>query len=341
MDLKHLKKTLNDNIELILKELGVDYEIFNNNIYSTCPIHEDSDNPRAFSFSIDKGIWKCWTRDCQCEHGHDVFGLITGALSAKEGKQLEFKDALRWSCKILNIDNKYSPNNTDATQEDEQDVMFELLKHLKKKPKDIVDKEITEQFSNEVPSDYFNGRGFRKSTLKYFQVGDCYEQGIMKERSIIPIHNHDGKKLVGMICRSIKEYKTPKFLIYPTGFDKNSYFYNYHRAIKKSKETSCLYILEGQGDVWRMHEAGVKNAVSVFGKSLSEQHIRQLYKLPITRLIIIMDNDQAGREASVKMQRQLGRMYKLTFPRLSNKDVVDMKVANIQKNILSNLGGTY
>ena len=229
----------------------------------------------------------------------------------------------------------------DESESDEKDIMFELLKHLNKKPKDILDKEIEEEFTNNVPSDYFNGRGFRMATLKHFQVGDCCEQGIMKERSIIPIHNNDGKKLVGIIGRSIKEYKTPKFLIYPTGFDKNSYFYNYHRAIKKAKETSCLYILEGQGDVWRMHEAGVKNAVSVFGKSLSEKHIQQLHKLPITRLIIIMDNDQAGREASVKMQRQLGRMYRLTFPRLSNKDVGDMKVVNIQKNILNNLGGTY
>ena len=43
-------------------------------MYSTCPVHEDSDNPRAFSFSIEKGIWKCWTRDCQSDHGNDMFG---------------------------------------------------------------------------------------------------------------------------------------------------------------------------------------------------------------------------------------------------------------------------
>ncbi len=342
MDLKLLKKTLNEKIELILTKLDIDYEIYNNNIYSTCPVHEDSDNPRAFSFAIDKGIWKCWTRDCQCEYGNDIFGFITGTLSAREGKRLEFKDTLRWIFNNLDVpNNEYSPNKKDEQQE-EKDIMLEMLKTLSKQVNvEKNDKEIDFEFTSEVPSPYFNGRGFNKYTLKHFQVGDCYEQGIMKERSIIPIHNSNGSKLVGLIGRSVKEYKTPKFLIYPTGFDKNSYFYNYHRAIKKAKETSCLYILEGQGDVWKMYEAGVKNAVSVFGKSLSDKHIQQLNRLPVTRLIVLMDNDQAGREASIKMQRQLGRMYKLTFPRLLNKDIGEMKVSNIQKHILKNLGGTY
>jgi len=339
MDLKKLKKTLNDNIELILKKLDVEYEVFHDNIYSTCPIHEDSDNPRAFSFSLSKGIWKCWTRDCQHEHRNDIFGLIAGTLSSREGKQLEFKDALRWACKTLNIQTKYKPNKKD--QEDVQDDVLEALKYLSISTIQNTDKPINVEMNYSIPSDYFNARGFRKATLQYFKVGDCYENGIMKERSVIPIHNFSGEHVVGLIGRSIKEYKTPKFLIYPRGFDKRCYFYNYHRAIKKATETSCLFILEGQGDVWRMHEAGVKNAVSVFGKTLSDEHITQLNKLPITELVIIMDNDQAGREAAIKIQRQLGRMYKLNFPKLVNKDIGDMKIVDIKNNILSKLEGKF
>ena len=54
-----------------------------------------------------------------------------------------------------------------------------------------------------------------------------------------------------------------------------------------------------------------------------------------------MDNDQAGREARVQMKRDFGRMYKLTFPKLSDKDVGDMSVYKIKKDILSTLKGTY
>ena len=50
-------------------------------------------------FSPQRGIWKCWTRDCQEEHRNDMFGLIAGALSAQEGRDVEFKEALQWACK--------------------------------------------------------------------------------------------------------------------------------------------------------------------------------------------------------------------------------------------------
>ena len=67
-----------------------------------------------------------------------------------------------------------------------------------------------------------------------------------------------------------------------------------------------------------------KNAVSIFGKTISKDQENKIKKLPITRLIILMDNDQAGREARVQMKRQFGRMYKLTFPTLKDKDIGDM-----------------
>ena len=63
--------------------------------------------------------------------------------------------------------------------------------------------------------------------------------------------------------------------------------------------------------------------------------------IPITHLIILTDNDQAGRESKVQIKRQLGRMFRLTFPALSHKDIGDMKVKDIKLNILSQLRGTY
>jgi len=340
MNLKKLKKNLNNNIETVLEKLGVEYESFSDNIYSVCPCHENSDNPRAFSYSIEKGIWKCWTRDCQNEFNNDVFGLIKGALSQKSGTDLEFTDVLKWICKEFNIDKKQYNQSIDPIEK--EDDFSNLIKSISKKTtKSFTDKIIDNPYTFETPSEYFLSRGFKKSTLKYFGVGDCYDTGIMKERSIIPIHNDTGDKLVGMIGRTIKEYRMPKFLIYPSGFNKRYYFYNYHRAIEKAKETNCLYIVEGQGDVWKLHEAGVRNAVSIFGKSISKDQESKIKKLPITRLIILMDNDQAGREARVQMKRQFGRMYRLTFPKLSDKDVGDMSVYKIKKDILSNLKGTY
>lgn len=338
MDLKKIKDTLNDNIEKVLTSLNIEYENFGDNIYSKCPIHESSDNPRAFSYSTRKKMWKCWTRDCQQEYNNDIFGLIRGTLSSQTGEEVDFKTALKWACRLLNIKSEYSrTKNLEVTEDD----LGKIIKIFNDKKKDYKDISINLNYNLMTPSQYFISRGFSSHTLEHFGVGDCHDKGFLCERAIIPIHNDTGKNLVAAIGRATKEYKSPKFLIYPKGFDKRCYLYNYHRAINKAEESSCLFIMEGQGDVWKMYEAGVTNAVSLFGKTISEQHELKLSKLAITNLVILMDNDQAGREARIKIQRQLGRMYKLIFPKVSSKDVGDMSVEKIKLEILSNLKGYY
>ena len=343
MDLQQIKKKLNDNCELVFKELGMQCENFGDNIYSTCPIHEGSDNPRAFSYSVNKGIWKCWTRDCQHSHRNDMFGLIMGALSAKENIDIDFSQALRWACKLLKINQTYSGKKQQEVEIKEADEdFFNVVNIFKNDTEEYQYKKADIKCDICCPSKYFIGRGFSKETLEHFDVGDCNDSGSkLRERAIIPIHDDAGKDIVGIIGRAVKDYMSPKFLLHPKGFDKRYFFYNYHRAIQKAKETSCLFIVEGQGDVWKLYEAGVINAVSIFGKTISKQQEEKLQKLPITHLVILTDNDQAGREAKVQIKRQLSRMYKLTFPKMSTKDVGEMSIEQIQSKILQNLKGTF
>ena len=343
MNLKQIKKYLNENAELVFKELGMNCEVFNDNIYSTCPVHEGSDNPRAFSFSKTKCMWKCWTRDCQLEYSRDIFGVIRGALSQQSGEELEFKDALRWACKTFNISNTSSFDDNSKTKviEESEDPIYQIVNTFSSTNNIHIPESVDFNYDITVPSSYFVDRGFNKRTIKYFGVGDCHVDGIIKERAIIPIHDDTGSQLVGVIGRSVKEYRMPKFLFYPKGFDKRYYFYNLHRAIKKATETSCLYIVEGQSDVWRLYESGVKNVVSIFGKTITEQQKEKLLKLPITHLIILTDNDQAGRESKMQIKRNLGRLFRLTFPKFSGKDVGEISVKKIKSDILVHLKGTY
>jgi 5S rRNA maturation endonuclease (ribonuclease M5) len=338
MDLKILKKKLNENPELIFKKLGIKYELFGDNIYCPCPIHESSDNPKALSFALGRGIWKCWTRDCQHHYQNDVFGLIMGTLSSQSGEEKTFSDVLKWCNDVLNIKTKY--NNVKKTIEEDDDPFFDMIATISSVGKVVDLQAIDMKFNYESPSEYFYGRGFNKKTLKYFDVGDCYDKGTMYERSIIPIHNDDGSKLVGIVGRSIKEYRQPKFLFYPKGFDKRYCLYNYHRALEHIQKTNTLFIAEGQGDVWKLYEAGIQNAVSIFGKTITREQEQKISKLPITRLVVLTDNDQAGRESKIQIKRQFSRMYKLIFPQLSNKDIGEMKVNDIKK-LLENLKGSY
>ncbi len=62
--------------------------------------------------------------------------------------------------------------------------------------------------------------------------------------------------------------------------------------------------------------------------------------MPLTHIIVLLDNDQAGREAKVQLQRQLGRMYKLSFPKIPTKDVGEMRVEQIKNIIIPQVKGT-
>ena len=338
IDLKKIKSMLFDDIELVLSNLDMEYEIIGDNIYSTCPVHEDSDNKRGFSLSLDRNVWRCWTRDCQQQYSSDIFGLIIGVLSNKQDRDVGFKDALLWACKILNIDNK-DVKLEKAEEASDFVKMVGALSHTPSIRKTKNDKLI--KYDAVSPSDYFVSRGFSEDTLLHFEVGDCVDKSCaMAQRAIIPIHNDDGSQVVAYIGRSTREYRTPKFL-FTKGFDKSMFLYNYHRAIETAVDKSCLFITEGQGDVWRLYEAGVKNAVSIFGKSLSQQQRLKLEQSGVTSLVILTDDDQAGRESKTDLHRKLSRMFKLHFPRLTSKDVGDMGVDKIKDTVLNFVKGSF
>lgn len=337
MNLQELKKTLNNNWQLVFDKLNIPYEILGDNVYSTCPVHENSDNKRALSYSINKGIWKCWTRDCQQEHNNDIYGLIKGTLAQQNGIDINFKDVLSWCKSTLNITTVSNSKKIQQPQEEFDILINKLKNNIKHKNFEKIELEDDIIY----PSKYFISRGFKASTLKYFKVGDCVNTSSkMYDRAIIPIYDDLGKDVIGIIGRTIKEYRSPKFLI-SKGLDKRYCLYNYHNAIKRAIETSCMFICEGQGDVWRLYESGVTNVISIFGKVISKEQEDKILKLPITKLVIITDNDQAGREAKTQIQRQFSRSHKLIFPHLKNKDVGEMSVNQVKKDILSSLEGLY
>jgi len=79
--------------------------------------------------------------------------------------------------------------------------------------------------------------------------------------------------------------------------------------------------------------------VGIFGKTLTKEQQSKLQQLPLTHIIILTDNDQAGRESKIQLQRQLGRFYKLSFPKLNHKDIGEMSIEQIKKNVLSQIRG--
>jgi 5S rRNA maturation endonuclease (ribonuclease M5) len=342
MDLNQIKNELKKNYELVFQKLGIEYDVMGDNLYSTCPIHGNSDNPRAFSYSIQRGYWKCWTRGCQDDHKSDIFGLIGGVLSQQNGSEVAFRDVLKWSCDLLQINGSIKKSkNTIHLAPDPYEDLINVINIFKVNNRNEKEKLLHLDKDKWKHSSYFLSRGFAQQTLTHFDVCENIDIQAMKDRAVAIIHSDDGSSVVGLIGRSVKEYKIPKYLIFPKGFDKKFYLYNYHRAIERAKQTSTLFIVEGQCDVWRLYEAGVYNAVGIFGKDISKEQETKIHQMPVTNLIVLTDNDQAGREAKTQIKRQFNRSHNIYFPKFDAKDIGDMSIKDIQDKVLIDLKGLY
>jgi len=335
LDLNKVKKIIFRDIEILLNNLNLSFEKKDDNYFMCCPIHEASDNPHGLSISKGKMSWRCWTRGCHEQYNTDILGFVCGVLS-KEG-EVSFNDVLKFVCKIYNI----STEDTLIEEEEKTESDFSsMVKIFNKKSQKIDRTSSFQRISTANNSDYFEIRGFQSATLDHFGIKDCIDKkSYMYGRSIIPVHNMNGNQ-IAFIARATKDYITPKYL-YSEGFKKAQYLYNHHRAAEVAQEKSCLFLVEGQGDVWKMFEVGVRNCVGLFGKDISHHQRDKLLKAGVTTLVVLTDNDQAGREAKIKIKREYNRLFTLKFPKMSRKDIGDMPIEVIQNDILSDLKGLY
>jgi 5S rRNA maturation endonuclease (ribonuclease M5) len=332
LDLNKVRDIIFKDLFLLLNDLELDYQIKNNNVFMRCPIHH-GDNDNGVSISLTHKNWRCWTRSCHEDSSTNIFGFIQ-SIFTERSQDASFSDVLRYVCKLYKIrETEPKKEKIEDPYEDFSEIV-KIFKH-NSHSKDI----IIEDVKTCGNSPYFESRGFYTNTLKHFGVEDCLEKNsVMSNRSIIPVFYREEK--VGFIARATKSWQTPKYL-FSDGFKKANYLYNYDKALDRSLETATLFLVEGQGDVWRMYEAGVTNCVGLFGKDISSRQKDLLLKSGATKIVVLTDNDQAGRESKIKIQRELFRSFNLKFPKIVGKDIGDMSIESIQQNILYDLKGSY
>ena len=335
LDLNKVRDAVFDDITILLDELDVKYESNKDNIFMPCPIH-GGDNPNGLSISLTHKNWRCWTHNCHEDHGTDIFSFIRAVLGSEE---YSFSDALRMICKLYNVGN-YQKDSTNSypNPKTEKSGLEEIVDIWRDNPQ-ITESEYVNDVETINNSFYFEKRGFLPETLDHFGVKDCIDrESKMWNRAIIPVTYRNQE--VGYIGRAAKPFIKPKYL-FSDGFKKTEYLYNYDNAVDLAKEKSALFLVEGQGDVWRLYEAGVKNAVGLFGKDISNHQLSLLVSTGASTVVVLTDNDQAGREGRMKIQRELSRMFNLIYPPMPKKDIGDTSIKKIQKHILPEVKGLY
>ncbi len=270
-----------------------------------CPFHDDA-SPSC-SINLDKGIFNCFG----CSAEGNVIDFIRNMESL--GEKETFKAALK-ALEIIGANaDDYRKSGSGSGKAQNGRKSAKAAKPIQKSSKPVeqskkaildatddgktpaanpvIDVSLTLNHEHE----FLATRNVSPELAAEFGLGHC-RTGIMKNRIAIPIHNPSGK-LVAYIGRYASD-ELPKGQIkykLPKGFEKSLELFNLHRAAAMGK--SYVVIVEGIWSTLRLHDAGVPT-VALLGTSISDRQAALLAAAGFRHAILILDGDEAGREAT-------------------------------------------
>jgi DNA primase len=306
----HIKSILKSLNIKIASETGNDFLVY-------CPFHSNNHSPSC-SVSREKGAWLCFNPSCG-ESGtlNDLVKRITNRndyealrfITAKEAEVLaDFDDLLE-----------------DVLEDKPDFIEFD---------KDVLDKLSLEMKELSEGKEYMYTRKFTDETLEYFNVGYSNNRSMVT----VPVHSPDGI-CVGIVGRSVtaKEFKNSP------GLPRNATLFNIHRA--KRIGATCI-VVESSFDAMRVHQAGFPNVVATLGGHISANNLGLLNKY-FNRLIIMTDNDQAGRALGNNIVHKLknkdvlwaSESYGKIYPHEAKDagDMTDEEIKTCIKNSVSHI----
>lgn len=362
--LKAICDKLCDNIEPLLAVLNIDHLRHNGKmICGECPIHS-GDNKSAFNLYPEgdsyRGNWKCRTHNCEKTFQASIIGFIRGVLSnqtlgwVKHGDEtVSFQDTIKFIESFLG-------NNLSSIKiskkEIEKNNFAALIKHIA--PPTVINESRISRHSVRqsliIPSEYFVNRGFNRNILDKYDVGLCNKpEKEMYNRAVVPIYDIEYKFVVGCSGRSIfdkcngcgcyhdpqdkcpnseEKWKFPKWK-HNKDFKSQNHLYNMWNAKKHILDSGKVIIVESPGNVWKLEECGIHNSVGIFGSSMSDRQKILLDGSGAMTIILIMDNDEAGRKAAASIANKCKNTYNVSSITISKSDIGDMTIEEINKEI--------
>jgi 5S rRNA maturation endonuclease (ribonuclease M5) len=328
--LHNISSRMTDHIPRLLEYFKIEAEEHSDRFAFPCPIH-GGDNPNGCCI-YRNGVWQCWTNNCHEEYKNSFIGFIRAMLCVKRNKSVSLDGSVEF-CEYFLGENVADMDDNSAKTEIDSCAIF------RKQPEKIGTQieRATIRAKLDIPSNYYINRGFLANTLDKFDVGLCLEAGKpMSNRVVVPIYDQEND-YVGCAGRSINEQLKPKWL-YSKGF-KKCVLYGFNLAKEHILRTQAVILVEGQGDVWRMYEAGYPQSVGIFGCSLTDDQLLLLESSGALNVIVLTDSDNAGEKAYQQIVKKCGRRFNYTRPKISSKDVGDMSIQQIKEELVPQLKG--
>ena len=172
--------------------------------------------------------------------------------------------------------------------------------------------------------DWIFERGFTKEILNKWECATDEESNL-----IIPVRTPEGL-IRGWVSRRL--YNTPKYL-YSKGLKCSKILFGENHITK----SDFICITEGTLDTMWLDQNGF-SSVAIFGASISKVQEELLVRLPTKELVLCLDSDEAGQNATEKFLTRLsGRciVSTITIPK-RYKDVQDMRNKEELSEVISN-----
>jgi DNA primase len=162
---------------------------------------------------------------------------------------------------------------------------------------------------NPEARNYLINRGITIESMQRYKIGYSLKRIMIT----IPIHAPDGM-CVGFVGRSIegKEFSNSH------GLPRSKTLFNIHRT----KISSQIFVVESSFDAMRIEQVG-RAAVATLGSTVSNKQM-SLLKQYFNSIILLPDNDEAGRSMTKKMQESLGNSVVIGNIPKEYKDISDM-----------------
>jgi len=320
---------LGSKIRELFGVLDIEYQDHEDYLSFVCPIHEGADNPNGCTITTEgefSGVWKCWTRSCEKKHMPSILGFVRAVLS--KDREVTFSETVEFCLNFLEVSEKDLEERHASISKS----IDRMSRKKKRKPALNISREEVRKNLHR-PVEYYLKRGFSEEALDAFDVGLCKTKGKpMFGRVVAPVYD-ENYQYVGCVGRTPHEKHNGYKWVNSKGFNTGSYLYGLWLSKDSIRETKTAVLVEGQGDVWKLWEAGIKNAVGIFGSSLSDTQSGLLQMSGAHTLVVLTDNDEAGQKAKSSIKQKCQTLFMINEPVFSFKDVGEMTIDQISNEI--------
>lgn len=291
----HIKQQVDP--EMLLNHLGFHIDRRTpKELRGPCKVHGGT-NKTAFRFNLESKTWCCYTRHCEGDKDKDVVGLVQRATGQSFVESIKF---LADFCGI-NLENQSQLSEEFKQLKQQQDMLKEARQNQPSVPVTsfFPEKDVEKLLPHR--SEYFIQRGFAEELLDFYEVGGMTDsRGVHRET--IPIRDENGDLLTVSARRTDSDVE-PKYILMKD-IPKEATLYNLHIAKNHTGLDRTLILVEGFVDVWALSALGIFNAVAIMGTYVTRNQARLLWR-HAENIIVMLDPDTAGREATPKVVKML------------------------------------